>query len=164
MASITQEGPGLRIRLEDFEAGLLRGLAAEMRLLLEADIPRGDPVEARLFPDAYEDPSDQDAYERLVGDQLKSAKLDALGRVEQELTGDGAVETVLGPEEVDSWLSLLTDLRLAIGTRLGVTEESMEEEIDPDDPDGRAMSVLHWLGWLQEQIIRTVEMDGLEKS
>lgn len=61
------------------------------------------------------------------------------------------------PEEIDSWLSVLTDLRLAIGTRLGVSEESMLEEIEPTHPDAPAYAVLHWLGWLQETFLDAVQ-------
>jgi hypothetical protein len=51
---------------------------------------------------------------------------------------------------------LLTDLRLAIGTRLDVTEEKMSDDIDPDDPEAAALSVLHWLGWVQGTILEAI--------
>jgi hypothetical protein len=63
---------------------------------------------------------------------------------------------MLDEEEVDRLLALLTDIRLAIGTRLDVTEERMAAELDRDDPDAAALSVLHWLGWLQESVIAAI--------
>jgi hypothetical protein len=48
----------------------------------------------------------------------------------------------------------LNDLRLALGTRLGVTAED-----DPDDPafhaDGGRL-LYHWLTWFQDALVATV--------
>ncbi|HZA20358.1 MAG TPA: DUF2017 family protein [Actinomycetota bacterium] len=147
----------MEIRLTRDEAELLRELCKEMRTLLEADIPRVDPVVARLFPDAYEEEDDTRAYRELVGDDLRMHKLGALRRVEEGLGGGGATDLVLEGPAVDSWLTFLTDARLAIGTRLDVTEETMDTEREEDDPDAPAYSVLHYLGWLQEITIRGLE-------
>jgi Domain of unknown function (DUF2017) len=142
------------IRLSGDEAELLRELCKEMRTLLEADIPRADPVVARLFPDAYEGEKDSSAYRELVGDDLRTHKLSALRRVEDGLGRRGAADMTLEGPAVDSWLTFLTDARLAIGTRLDVTEETMDTEPREDDPDAPAYAVLHYLGWLQEITIR----------
>jgi len=144
---------GISMSLDPQEVELLKGLLAEMRLLLEADIPRGDQVMQRLFPDAYDNTEEASAYRELVDDDLRSAKLAALKEV-----SDGLDATMtLSPEQASAWLTLLTDLRLAIGTRLDVTEETMADEIEPDDPDAPAYSVLHWLGWIQEMMLRAME-------
>jgi hypothetical protein len=66
--------------------------------------------------------------------------------------GDQGV-TTLSPEEGEAWVRALTDMRLAIGTRLDVTEETMSTEPDPDDPSAAPLQILHWLGWLQESIL-----------
>ena len=135
------------------ETQLLRSLVQEMELLLEADIPASDDVLQRLFPDAYEDDEMAREYRDLVGDDLKDAKRTALRTVRERLGPQGALTSEIPTEEVTSWLSFLTDLRLAIGTRLGVTDESMEQERDPEDPDAAAWSVLHWLGWVQGSLL-----------
>jgi hypothetical protein len=145
---------GIELRLERHEADLMRELAEEMKTLLEADIPRVDPVVGRLFPDAYEDESDAEAYRELVDDELKATKRRARALVEEKLGRRGPVTTTLSSDEAEAWLTFLTDVRLAIGTRLEITEERMGAEIDPDDPDAAALSVLHWLGWLQEMTLR----------
>jgi len=147
---------GLRIHLDLDEARLLRELLSEMKMLLEADLPQED-VTKRLFPDAYEDEAESRAYKDLVGDELRAAKLAALRTVSERLGRRGPLNASLPHEEVDAWLTLLTDLRLAIGTRLGVTEEKMDAEVDPDDPDARALSVLHWLGWVQGSMLEALE-------
>jgi hypothetical protein len=147
-------GGGIKLRLEDHEADLMRELTEEMKSLLEADIPRADPVIGRLFPDAYEAAPDAQAYRELVEDDLKAAKRRARALVEAKLGPRGSVSTTLTSEEAEMWLTFLTDVRLAIGTRLEVTEEIMGTDIDPDDPDAAALTVLHWLGWLQEMTLQ----------
>lgn len=150
------ESEGLRAQLDADETALLRELLDEMRRLLDADIPRADPVRSRLFPDAYEDSADASDYHALVGDELMEAKKEALRVVRERIGQSGSLRTSIPDEEIPSWLALLTDLRLAIGTRLDVTQEKMEAELDPSDPDTPAMSVLHWLGWIQGSILEEI--------
>jgi hypothetical protein len=162
-----QRAPGGEVRfvLEGYEGDLLRQLLQEMRTLLEADVPPSDAVLKRLYPDAFEDEAQARAYRELIGDELETRKLTALRTAEETLGTDGPVDAVLDEEATDRWLALLTDIRLAIGTRLDVTEERMAAELDPDDADAAALAVLHWLGWLQESILAAIaegpeEMEG----
>lgn len=150
---------GVRFQLEGYEADLMRQLLDEMRTLLEADIPPSDAVLKRLFPDAFEDEEQAGAYRELIGNELHDRKTSALRTATETLGITGAVNATLDDEQVDRWLALLTDIRLAIGTRLDVTEETMAAEVDPDDPDAAALSVLHWLGWLQESILAAISDD-----
>ena len=151
-------GGAVKLSLDETEASLLRSLIGEMQMMLEADIPESDPVKQRLFPRAYEDPDNEETFRDLISGDLENAKLEALREVRESLGPAGKADVALGPEEVGSWLRLLTDLRLAIGVRLDVTEESMSARIDPDDPNGAAMSVMHWLGWVQGSILERVEV------
>ena len=144
----------VRVRLHPYERELLQQLLAEMRVLLEAELPKVDPVTARLFPDAYEAREDQEAYQELVGDQLRKDKLSALRHVAETIDGEGTLDMKLTEEDAATWLRVVNDLRLAIGTRLDVTEEKMEQEIDESDPEASALSALHWLGWMQESLLR----------
>ena len=157
MADVTGSGDGgIRLTLEGYEADLLRQLLKEMKLLLEADIPPSDVVIKRLYPDAFEDEQRAQVYRELIGDELQNRKIAALRSAEDVVGSAGAVDSMLDEEEVDRLLALLTDIRLAIGTRLDVTEERMAAELDENDPDAAALSVLHWLGWLQESIIAAI--------
>jgi hypothetical protein len=126
-----------------------------MRALLVGTHQRDDPVWDRLFPKAYEQADDQAAYDDLIGDDLTKHKLDALDTVSTAL-GEGAAEVTLTGEDVGTWLACLTDLRLAIGVRLDVDEDRMATDVDPQDPEGQALTVLHWLGWLQEGLLRSL--------
>jgi hypothetical protein len=149
---------GIRSRFDEDEARLLRELLKEMKLLLEADIPHTDTVKQRLFPDAYDDPERSAEYRELVGGDLLQEKLAALHTVNERLGRRGSVETSIPDEEVTAWLTLLTDLRLAIGTRLEVDDETMEEDLDPNDPKAPALSVLHWLGWVQGSMLEALDI------
>jgi hypothetical protein len=146
----------VRMSLDAREAALVRELLKEMKTLLEADIPRQDAVVSRLFPDAYDDPEEAEAYRQLVGDELHKGKTAALQRVEALAGTTGRVDEDLTGEDVEAWLTVLNDIRLAIGTRLSVDEDRMGSDIDPDDPDGPALSVVHWLGWMQELMLEQI--------
>ncbi|OKI04460.1 hypothetical protein A6A06_06545 [Streptomyces sp. CB02923] len=73
-------------------------------------------------------------------------------------TADGAVLR-LKPDESRQWLGALNDLRLAIGTRLEVTDEDESGELlrlpDSDPRKPMVMAYL-WLGALQESLIETL--------
>jgi hypothetical protein len=160
MPTLSPTPRGVRLELDRDEATLLRSLLQEMRVLLEADIPRIDPVVTRLFPDAYEDAEEADKYRTMVGDELRDNKLETIDRVEGRLGRSGAFEGEIERDEAPSWLRLLTDLRLAIGTRLGVTEEGMDAPVDPEDPDAPAWSVMHWLGWFQGSMLEAMDEEA----
>ena len=149
-------GEGVRVELELDEARLMRGLIDEMRTLLEAEIPDSDAVKQRLFPAAYEDEAQANEFRGLVQDDLHRTKLETLRAVSDRLGRTGPLVSAIPPEEVTQWLTLITDLRLAIGTRLDVDETKMETDLDPEHPDAPAMSVLHWLGWMQESLLRAI--------
>lgn len=153
---------GVVVELEDDELELLARLTGEMKMLLEADIPREDQVLRRLFPDAHEDPEEERSYRRLVGPDLEKSKLESLEAMRASLDPSRAGR--LSFEEAAAWLRVLTDLRLAIGTRLGATEEKMAADVDPDHPDAAAYSVLHWLGWVQESMLYALPPGGSHGS
>lgn len=143
----------VRVRLGDDEAELLRRLASEMRTMLDAHVSE-DPVVQRLFPDAHLSSEEAADFRALTEDDLSAAKRSALDRVMRSLETEGRLDVTLGEADVDAWLSVLTDLRLAIGTRLGVTEELMSADVDPGDERAPALVTLHWLGWVQEMLLR----------
>lgn len=150
MATFERNADGtIEAAFESEEAMVLGRLVEEMRLVLTDD--SADPVTQRLFPDAYEDPEDQSSYESLVGDQLRTEKLRILDRVGETLAQQ---PVALEGDDLDIWLATLNDMRLALGTRLSVTEDVMGSELDPENPNAPALSVLHWLGWVQESLLR----------
>lgn len=147
----------IELRLDEREAEIMRELIHEMETLLEADLPRVDAVVARLFPDAYADETESQRYRELIGDQLHDAKRAALKGVKASIGDAGAATAALDPETAEQWLRALTDLRLAIGTRLEIDDEKMSADIDPSDPDAQALVLLHWLGATQELLVEAVD-------
>ena len=145
----------IHLELEEHEAELFRSLLIEMSTLLEATLT-DDSIKERLFPRAYEDDEDEAKYKSLIGLDLEKTKRDTVKKTREMLGEYGAVDLMLDADQTEGWLRLLTDLRLAIGTRLDVTEEDMASEIDPSTPEAAAFSVLHWLGWVQESILERV--------
>ena len=163
MAGFEGNEETIRVRLEEHEVGLLQSLLSEMLTLLEADV-RADPVNRRLFPDAYDSEEDSATYRELVGEELRTTKVSAVKNMKGALEAarEGSLE--LSKEDAATWLPVLTDLRLAIGTRNDVTEEKMAEEVDPEDPQSAGILVLHWLGWLQESLVDVVTRMESEES
>lgn len=142
----TGEGD-FRLRLSDGERELLRRLPGELSALLGSDT--GGPELRRLFPPAYERDEEGEAeYRRLMADELLEGRRAALGLVQETAGRDR-----LSAEELDAWLRALNDLRLVLGTRLDVTEETYATELDPADPQAYELSVYAYLSWLQEQLV-----------
>jgi len=136
-----------RLRLSEGERELLQRLPDELLALLAAD--PDDPTLRRLRPSAYEDDAEAEGeYKRLMDDELQEGRRAALRVLAETATSDR-----LTAEELDAWLRALTDLRLALGTRLDVTEDTYAREIDPRDPDAHELAVFAYLSWLQEQAV-----------
>jgi hypothetical protein len=125
---------GIELRLSGEERRLLVGLAAELRSLLEGET--GDPSLRRLFPPAYEDEQDEDGYRALMGAELLEGRRGAL-----ELLARTAEQERLSAEEADAWLRALNDLRLVLGTRLDVQEDTLLDELRPDDERAAGLAV-----------------------
>ena len=140
------DGGGVELRLSRDERSLLAGLVAELRALLDGG--PGDPSLRRLFPPAYDDEEDERAYRDLMGGELLDGRRAAL-----ELIADTVDRDRLSAVEADTWLRALNDLRLVLGTRLDVQEDTFATEPDLSDPRGHALAVYAYLSWIQEQLI-----------
>jgi hypothetical protein len=142
-----RRGGRFRLRLSSAERELLRELPAELRSLLDSDSE--DPSLQRLFPPAYDgDAAAQQEYRELMHGELLGQHRDALRVLEQ--TAD---REELSAEEVHAWLAALNDLRLVLGTRLDVTEDLYETQLDLENPEAAELGVYLYLTWLQEQFV-----------
>ena len=165
------------------EAAVLRGLVSQMNDMYAARVEESpqdelaeltgirtgpstspdDPILSRLLPD----------FHRLDDDQPSKEEIESAGMLrslhEPELidrkTGvaDLVLETCppaggdvrLSPEQADSWLSAINDVRLALGTALDVTED-MPDELPDEDPRSPHLAVYHWLTWVQESLVQAL--------
>ena len=120
--------------------------------------PPEDPVLARLLPDAYrDDPEAAGEFRRYTEQSLRSGKVAAARTVLATLPEHGG-RVRLEPEEAQAWLRSLNDLRLAIGTMLGITED-YEDELEAAawaDPRSAYLEAYHWLGYLQDSLVRAL--------
>ena len=143
------DGGAVELRLSRDERSLLTGLVAELRALLDG--APGDPSLRRLFPPAYDEENDERAYRDLMGDELLDGRRAALQLVAETVDRDR-----LSAEEADTWLRALNDLRLVLGTRLDVQEDTFAEELRPDNPRAPALAVYAYLSWIQEQLVEAL--------
>jgi hypothetical protein len=178
-------GGGARAWLAAAEASLLRSLVAQIMSLVESEdatdkpadhadadlaaleamvhgpgedtIPE-DPVLARLLPDAYrDDPEAAGEFRRYTEPALRSAKHAAAQEMLDTLPDTGG-RIQLTQDQALSWLKALNDVRLALGVRLGVTEDFEEQwaRLKPDDPQWTAFEVYAWLGAVQESLVQAL--------
>lgn len=144
------------VSLAPEEIDLLAELPEQLKAVFEA--PPSDPAAARLFPRAYLDPTEEEAeaeFEALVQPELMRDRLDALDLVTASF-GRAVVagewrEIALTPDDVAAWLGVLNDVRLVLGTRLGISED--ERQVAADDPDLTAYTIYDWLTYLQGELV-----------
>jgi hypothetical protein len=158
---VGHDAAGLRVQEElrirrrpdgDFDLDLPRNERDILRTLPEAlreTVTGDDPAAERLFPPAHpEDPLREQEYRRLTRESLVGKRLSAIEVVEGTIDADR-----LDEEQLSAWLGALNDLRLVLGSRLEVTEESYDRDLDPSDPRAPAMALYHYLSWLVAQAV-----------
>jgi hypothetical protein len=118
-------------------------------------VPPSDPVLARLFPSAYEDKAEAAEFRRYTEASLRDGKR-ADAQVMLDTAAPGRVE--LTREQAQSWMRALNDVRLALGTRLEITEEVHEviAGMREDDPRYPAFVTYDWLTYLQDTLVRAL--------
>jgi hypothetical protein len=140
-----QRGGGYRLRLTPPERELLQALPGQLIELLGTD----DTSLRRLKPPAYGDDDAASAeYTSMVGDDLLEGRRLALATLARTASAERLTEDELG-----SWLTATNDLRLVLGTRLGVTEDTQGLMPAPDDPQAPEWVAYTDLSWLQEEVV-----------
>ena len=135
-----------------------------LEAMLDFEGPReapDDPALQRLLPDAHRDDVEASAeFRRFTEHTLREAKianamvvLDSIGDVTD--IGEGDLEFELSPAQARAWLQCLTDLRLTLATRLGVTADDDEfwDSLPDDDPRVGVHEIYGWLGFLLESLV-----------
>ena len=120
-----------------------------------------DEVLRRLLPDAYgDDPQAAAEFRRFTERSLRERKAEADRRMLASLEpvqGQGG-RVQLDADGARAWLAALNDIRLALGTRLGVDEDVEEvlADLDDDDPRRYAFAVYDFTTYLQETLVRSM--------
>lgn len=164
---------GVTARFGRPEAAIIRDLVTQVVELIVADMPAPDgdelaamvglskntevpedPVLARLLPDGYTgDPEAAQEFRRFTESGLRSAKVGSARTLLETLPARGG-KVVLSAEQAEDWLRSLNDVRLALGVRLGVTDDfDGLDDVEPDDPGYAYINLYHWLAYLQESLV-----------
>jgi uncharacterized protein DUF2017 len=163
---------GVRLRLVAEEAAIVRTLVEQLVTLMgerpggegplaglgiaESATRPDDPVLSRLFPDGYrEDAEAAGDFRRYTEAGLRDGKRQD---AETVLACLQPGEITLDDEQAQAWLRSLNDVRLALGTRLDITEDSYDRiaGLDLDDPRYAMFAVYDWLTVLQESLVRAI--------
>lgn len=170
-------GGRIVLRVDDVDRGLLTAVVTQLVDLITPDVDPfaaapdplaelvgieddaerpDDPALARLFPDAYPDDDDASSeFRRFTQKSLRDLKTQHARTVLDALAAaDRSVE--VPRDDVQAWLGALNDVRLAVATRLGLTEDNHElfAMLDEDDPAFAIFHLYDWLTFLQETLVQ----------
>ena len=144
-----REGDRFAVVLPRGAREAFRQLAEQYRDLLRDEDPSSDPGVARLFPPAREDdPLANLEYEHAAHDGLMAGRLANIAVVERT-----AANVTLAEEELLAWMAVANDLRLVLGTRLKLTEETTEAEFSEDPERSEAYDLYRFLSALVGTIL-----------
>lgn len=160
----------ISLRLEQVEGQVIENLLGQLAQLYD-ELPKGDPglaelgisesteapedpVLARLFPDGYNDDEKASGeFRRYTEASLREGKEQDASVVQKSLAQSPDVR--LDVEQAHAWLRALNDLRLALGTRLEITEDGHERfaGLDWEDPEYSMYVTYDWLTQLQDSLV-----------
>jgi Domain of unknown function (DUF2017) len=121
--------------------------------LLESDDDETPDAARRILPIAHpRDAALEEDFVRRNRPTLLARHMESL-----DLIARTAESNKLSADELDSWLTAINDLRLALGVTLGVTEEQVEP--DPDSPDFADWIVYFYLSFLQGELLEVLADD-----
>ena len=168
---------GITARFARPEAAIIRELVAQVVELVAADMPAAanddlaalvgisdseeepdDPVLARLLPDGYrDDPDAAREFRRFTESGLRSAKVESAQMLLETLPASGG-RIRLSADQAEAWLRSLNDVRLAMGVRLGVTDdfEQFIDDIEPGDARYGYAHIYDWLSLLQASLVEAL--------
>ncbi len=186
----SRHGAVIRSRLSAYEVSLLSSLCHQLTEILHAAIPdaaaplstddpltrldqelaadeevdlTSDPAIRRLFPNPY--PHDAEAatdFRRFAVRDQRDRKLADVETVlaDLEATQRGVYPVRIEIGHADAWLKTLTSVRLAVASRLGITDADAADElaeIAEEDPRSFLASVYDWLGFAQETLVLALD-------
>ncbi len=155
MRPFRRRGDRVVATVTDAESAVVTLLLDQLEGLLAEDAPADDPVVGRLFPAGHATDAELARdYRDLTGSALRQGKTDDLATVRATLPADGG-EVALADDQARAWLRTTNDLRLALGTRLGITAD-----VDHEHPTSQEMTVYGWLTALQGSLVDALVAGG----
>jgi hypothetical protein len=141
------------IRLSAEEREVLGRLPGQLRELL--DDPDPDEAVLRLFPAAYGDDVVRNAgWEMEMRDELLARRKEALDVMEATVAAER-----LDTEQLTAWMRSINDLRLVIGTRLGIEEDHDLGAVPETHPAYPAVAYYTYLSVLLEDTVEALAGD-----
>jgi hypothetical protein len=136
---------GIEVRLRAQERAVLRSVPG-MLAALEDD----EDAQARLNPPAHrDDPAAAEEFRALV-----SADLARERAADRERFAATIGRRTIADADAEAWLRVVGDLRLVLGTRLGIDQDDWET--DPSLGGSTEAALLHYLGYLQDGLARVL--------
>jgi hypothetical protein len=158
MAEVTLFEAMVLLELEDAERTMLETMLLDVDEALRT-LADDDPVRQRLLPDGYrgEDGGSgaAESFREMTEGALLEGKAAALGLCVAELaTVQESIGLTLDADALGRWLRVLTDVRLALGTRIGVEARRMSllEQLRLTRAERAAWGAYGWLTDLQESL------------
>jgi hypothetical protein len=109
-----------------------------------------DEVLLRLLPDAYQnDPEAADEFRRFTERSLRELKVRNAKHVLENLPEPDQISKIKA-KDFQTWLTVLNDVRLALGTRIGI-EDGFQDENEAETD--HAQEIYSWLTWLQSNLL-----------
>ncbi|MCL2736204.1 MAG: DUF2017 domain-containing protein [Propionibacteriaceae bacterium] len=115
-----------------------------------------DPALARLFPDAYpDDPDASGEFRRYTQSDQAAAKVEAARVMIEDLAASDTGHLDVPLDHVQAWLITVTNIRLVLAVRLGVTQPGDQglEHLTADDPRQVTAEVYDWCAWIVETMV-----------
>jgi hypothetical protein len=145
-------GDGFELALDDEQRTALAQLAEEFHDLLASETPSSDASLQRLFPPAHPDDLLENLdFERAAGAGLLDGKLAAHATLRRT-----ARAARLSEEELLAWMTAVNDMRLVIGTRIDVQEDSDPDDFAHDPGREASFQLYAYLTWLLEMMVEAL--------
>ena len=146
-------GGGVDVDLPADVRHLLASLARQLAELIDDPEAVGEPGLERLFPPAsIDDPMESLGFEQLMGDALRAGKREAAAILRAT-----ANATHLDAEDTLAWMRCINDIRLVIGTRLDIREDTDIEAMFSDELMEQAAVTYVALTELVEMLARAAD-------
>jgi hypothetical protein len=143
----------LRLRLEAEEQTLMSMLLDELDAVLEGEAETDGAVLERLYPAAYrDDPEAETEFRSLTESSLRTGRSERIAACRADLAGSSDID-LSDPDAARRWIQVVNDVRLALGTRLGITEDD-EPDLNPTDPAAQPWIIYYWLTGVQDAVVQ----------